>query len=87
MKVILVIDEPENCEKCRVINSYYDNEYGWQTYCGADNHRIREKNKKYFCPLRPIPKKKKTDILSYRGLAEQYRREGWNECIDEILGE
>lgn len=35
--------------------------------------------------LKPLPEKKKTDILNYGGLEEQYRREGWNNCIDEII--
>ena len=38
--------------------------------------------------IKQIPEKKDIkSILQYRGLAEQYRKEGWNECLDEIVGE
>lgn len=38
-----------------------------------------------WCPLKQFPEKKKTDVFSYSGLPEQYRKEGWNECLDTIL--
>ena len=35
--------------------------------------------------LKPMPQKKDIkSILQYRGLAEQYRKEGWNACLEEI---
>ena len=38
--------------------------------------------------LKPMPQKKETrSAIQYSGLAEEYRKEGWNECLDEILGE
>ena len=92
-KAILVIDMPKNCEECRLMNEHYDNDYGWQTYCGADYHRIKEKNKKYFCPLKPLPKKDNCKIpyISNRiklsdGEEVAYYM-GFNACLDEILGE
>ena len=35
------------------------------------------------CPLKPMPEKY-TDLLSYD--SDTFER-GWNDCIDEILGE
>lgn len=92
-KAILVIDMPSCCEKCRLINSHYDNDYGWQTYCGADYHRIREKNKKYFCPLKEMPQKKiklkgrGKDHCEYSLLEQLEYKKGWNDCLDTLLGE
>jgi len=38
--------------------------------------------------LKLLPEKKETrHAIQYSGLAEEYRKEGWNECLDEILGE
>ena len=88
MKGILVADIPKCCEECRLINNHYDNEYGWRTYCGIDYHIIREKNKRYFCPFKPLPEKEnekhREEIEDWIGLAYS---QGWNACIDEILGE
>lgn len=36
--------------------------------------------------VEPMPQKKEVkNILEYRGLVGQYRKEGWNECIDDII--
>lgn len=87
MKAILVIDIPKCCEECQLINSHYDNEYGLQTYCGVDYHRIKEKNKKDLCPLKPMPRKEKGRYW-HNGIAKENTYVcGWNDCIDEILGE
>lgn len=83
MKAILVFDMPKSCEECRLINRHYDNEYGWQTYCGADYHRIREKNKKYFCPLKPLPQLKGID--DYHDIYDLAFSSGWNNCISKIV--
>lgn len=94
MKAILVVDIAKCCEECRLINNHYDNEYGWRTYCGADYHIIREKNKRYFCPFKPLPQKNKYDVEKYPTVDYEnnvtlghYLNNGWNACIDEILGE
>lgn len=92
-KAILILDKmPECCEECRLINSHYDNEYGWQTYCGGDYHRIKEKDKKYFCPLKPLPQKKHNNggyrvIDGTEWFYDSEHDDGWNDCIDTLLGE
>ena len=79
MKAILVIDMPKGCCEC---NCAIDLCHG--TIPSQEWYNKRPS----WCPLKPIPEKKEIkNIFQYRGLAEQYRKEGWNECIEEILGE
>ena len=97
MKSILIIDTPTRCFDCPLYTSigYEDgsaDEYG---FCDDRNilhqeeaqEKIRFDEKPTWCPLRPLPEKKETrHAMQYRGLAEEYRKEGWNECLDEITG-
>ena len=73
-KAILVIDMPTNCIDCPVrCDGYTPNEF------------IEKSNKKpSWCPLRPMPKKQ------YSSEKDEYvdlLNEGWNRCLDEIMGE
>lgn len=39
----------------------------------------------YDTVLKPLPERKETRYgWQYRGSAEEYRKEGWNACLDEI---
>ncbi len=76
-KSILVIDTPKNCAECQ-LNSHtdYDFDVCWVTQGKGE------------CPLRSLPQKKEIkNSIQYRGLAEEYRKEGWNACLDAIEGE
>lgn len=86
MKSTLVIDTPENCFKCPLS---YDS-YGEVDICACTGAMIDNNitGKPYFCPLLPCPEKLER--------AETWRRdydylcgyrEGWNRCIDYIMGE
>lgn len=38
--------------------------------------------------VKPLPERKETMYgWQYYGLIEEYRKEGWNACLDEITGE
>lgn len=83
VKAILLVDMPKSCGDCDYMA---DDGYCWiaDTECNISWKYKRPA----WCPIKPLPEKKDIkSILQYRGLAEQYRKEGWNECIDEILGE
>ena len=79
MKAILVIemsDIPKNCMSCPLIDYHREYSIVCRHYQTGD---IRPS----WCPIKPLPKKKTpngSDIFN------DYVR-GWNECVDEILGE
>ena len=85
MKAILVIDMPNECDGCPCLNYKM-----W--YCQADKkHRDGgDDDIPEWCPLKPMPQKKKLDedlLLSQNFKLEYARFDGYNKCIDEILGE
>lgn len=54
-------------------------------YCIATNRIIVDADRKVrWCSLRPMPKKK--EKYSLMGDNSAGRVDGWNACIDEILG-
>lgn len=79
-KSVLVIDTPENCHDCPIIDYCHNND-------GKCNLLIIPD----WCPLSPLPPHK--DLTEYINnanyainsmLAYQYAQ-GWNSCRDEIL--
>lgn len=82
MKAILVIDKPENCRlidtqnKCRGCAFYYENKDDKMS-CYIDDYI---KDCKGACPLKLLPQK-------IDGYIDYEYGNGWNDCIDEILGE
>ena len=84
-KAILVLDKPNSCSECPLFGNHYSD-----MCCYALNNR--EINYPYpkdfvqdWCPLREPPERREEDYCLdefEEGLAC-----GWNECIDEILGE
>ena len=72
MKAILILEMPKNCAECKIINFM----------CSAVDWEERPT----WCPLRPIPKKAKRNVM--KGTAcEEFQSlydEGWNDCIEEI---
>ena len=82
MKAILVIDMPNNCEECKII---YLQGHGESSICDSGDWSKRPS----WCPLRPLPHKKNTDmrLSAMDEWLEYSERIGYNKCIDEILGE
>lgn len=92
-KVIAVLKEPKSCTFC---------EFGKLAICGAMYNYMTDKapskeHEKYnimrykfsdtrpdWCPLKPIPQKRVFATLSHD--KDFYMAEGWNNCIDMILG-
>ena len=87
-KAILVIDEmPETCGKCRLLD--FGKCWGSSSYLPLST-KVRPKE----CPLRPLPQKNKYDVEKYTTVDYEndvtlghYLNKGWNDCLDEILGE
>ena len=78
-KVILVMDKPESCMFCPLL----DGEIG---ECNAGGI-IEDGENPTKCPLKPMPTRV-TDRNTF-AIENKYAnyQDGYNECIDEILGE
>lgn len=79
-KSILIVDTPDNCEKCKFCaNEYVD-------FCILENAAVDDASKiPGWCPLKPLPEKNTTEnnMADYQcGMID-----GQNQCIDEIVGE
>lgn len=84
-KAILVIDIPENCLKCPMLN-------------GADECILQDEDANFLadtfnqlregCPLKELPEKMEVcgKYPQEDGIAPSYKI-GWNDCIDTILKE
>lgn len=74
-KSIIVIDTPSRCGDCRLAD--FGKCWGSNSYL-----HLSTKDRPKECPLRPLPQKVEMDMNEYyEGVAD-----GWNDCIDEILG-
>ena len=76
MKKMLIVEEPDSCETCP-LRSYSN----LMLMCTP----MREAASDVECPLKPLPEKNTWGITK-NGHVTEYA-EGWNACIDEILGE
>ena len=74
-KVMLIMDMPNACYECSCEADYV---------CQAKGKEIDDIDKvQEWCPLREIPQKKDT---KYNPARDPYITQGYNACIDEILG-
>ena len=85
-KAILILDMPKSCEKCSLCYNGIDCAInGWVVFSNEG-----QTNRSSRCPLKSIPQKKENvigfDDIDLEWSADSYC-EGWNECIEEILGE
>nr|DAZ41958.1 MAG TPA: hypothetical protein [Caudoviricetes sp.] len=75
-KSVLVIDTPENCEKCKFISEFW---------CRAmDGRRVPNNDViPNWCPLKPLPEK-----ITRVAVTDHWNsiKAGWNNCIDAITG-
>lgn len=79
MKAILVINMPEDCGKCRLAD--FGKCRGSKSYI-----HMPIKGRPKECPLRPLPQKKWHEEGKENECEEWYRN-GWNDCLEEITGE
>lgn len=78
-KVILVMDKPEICKKCPLLESLYD-------VCLAEGKYVEDcEAKPNWCPLKSLPKKR-DGHFTYDEYGDGWDA-GFNACIDEILKE
>lgn len=76
-KAMLIMDMPSSCKECPCLNDVDECE---GVYKDVDDIG----RKPTWCPLREVPQKKVSCFSdnAYRSLLKQ----GYNACIDEILG-
>ena len=87
-KAMLIMDMPTKCSKCTLSEHYLDDTWGYYdtAYCFALSEDIPKKFKNERpsnCPLKEAPQKKDT---TYHPCRNPYVTEGYNACIDELLG-
>ena len=89
MDAILVLDKmPESCSQCEIFN------FSDLTCLGCKVNFKDVGKVQSWCPLKPLPQKNKYDVEKYATVDYEnnvnlghYLNKGWNDCIDEILGE
>lgn len=81
-KSILVIEMPKNCGECILANEDYD-------CCQATQKSISYDERGYGieCPLKPMPEKMGNRLVVNDEEITSAYQSGFNDCIDEILGE
>lgn len=83
-KAILVMDMPEQvCQKCILC---YETENCDEYLCCAVGKLLPDGEKPDWCPLRELPKHKRTIGAVDEG-KKLLLNAGWNDCLDEILEE
>lgn len=84
-KAVLVMDMPEQiCQKCKLC---YETENGDEYMCCAVGKLVPDGEKPDWCPLRELPEKIPELESGYESINRTLHREGWNDCLDRILGE
>lgn len=86
-KAVLIVDMPESCRKC---NLSYMIRLGTRLICHATEmpRVIRTTHDKPdWCPLLELPEKGPELESGYESINRTLHREGWNDCLDKILGE
>jgi hypothetical protein len=80
MKSVLVINAPDNCYECNCSNEGC-------YLCQINRVQLEDdfqERRPDWCPLRPMPQKRiNKDCL----VVHEIWNEGWNACVDEMLGE
>ena len=95
-KSILILDTPDRCLDCPLGSSEEDGEdvycnilecttYQKGIYEDEDEEELYNSKKPDWCPLKAVPEKKKYEALSDANPVKAWGN-GWNDCIDEILG-
>lgn len=90
MKAILIINKmPERCGDCPLLQQWYDDEYEeWRDMCFWRYCKIEDTEMKLnVCPLKPMPEKMGNRLVVNDEEITSAYQSGFNDCIDEILGE
>lgn len=80
-KAVLVMDMPKKCTECDICQ-HEDEGWLYCTYCHRNAHAFDIPD---WCPLKLIPDK----MEGYDSIKWQWGEyeDGWNHCIDSLIGE
>jgi len=81
-KGIIVVDIPETCGGCPCFKDE-DMDGDWCSVTGEYVYGFSDMNED--CPIKPAPDK--IQHPSRQSLAQECFADGWNACVDKILGE
>ena len=102
MKAVLVIDMPEHCYECPLVNYKHCNanyfvrrNHGGNISYNFSNEYIHEQGRQTWCPLRPLPQEldnisalpEDPNNWSFVHYESLGYEEGWNACLEKIMGE
>ena len=73
-KAILVMDMPSSCLQCELST---DDDF--TCFCVVNSLECSTVSRPTWCPLKELPQKQED-------LPTNIYREGWNACIDKIMG-
>ena len=78
-KSIIVIDTPKNCEECNLCAGFMG-----KHYCPPRDTEVSKGERDCSCPLVAVPEK--MDPAKARGAYDVGYIEGYNACLNKILG-
>lgn len=78
-KSLMIINTPKSCEECDACVAVLG-----KHYCAAKGIHIAKGERDCSCPLVAVPEK--LDIKAAATMTSLGFMEGWNACIDRILG-
>lgn len=91
-KAVLVMDMPESCSMCKFLYEFQGikkcqlmNVFNNGASRLSQNTFTEKRHEK--CPLRELPEKIPELESGYENIDRTLHREGWNDCLDRILGE
>lgn len=81
MKAILVLDKmPNECMECPLRYKDGDTDDWFRFRCHMSTDQIPKEGRLRNCLLKPLPQK-------IEGYIDYEYGDGWNDCIDKIIGE
>lgn len=82
-KAVLIMDMPESCKDCSI---RFTDEYSDYCPCKTQDvfDYVHTDTKPEWCPLKEVPRI--MDIKKAATMTSLTWCEGWNACIDKILG-
>ena len=81
-KMILVLDEPKDCEDCPLFREKENNPHQCEAKHKDVDMYTYYKNRPDWCPLRELPDKK--EISHFCETSTDWQK-GYNTCLDDIL--
>ena len=83
MKAILVMEMPSSCLQCE-----FSIDDDFTCFCIVNSMECSTVKRPVWCPLREVPQKQPTEMKTINDdINKLVFNEGYNACIDEILGD